>query len=112
MIENVAVVIGLIAVVLVAGFAVYKFFKLEKAKQIEIISEWLLIAVIQAEKALGSGTGQIKLRFVYNLFLDRFGIVSKLITFDMFSALVDEALVKMRSMIESNKKVEEYIMRD
>jgi hypothetical protein len=85
------------------------FCKLEKEKQIEILKEWLLLAVVKAEKELGGGTGQIKLRFVYDLFLDKFKFLSYMITFQQFSLLVDAALITMRELVDSNKKVEAYI---
>ena len=56
------------------------------------IKEWLLYAVVEAEKELGSKTGKIKLRQVYNEFIITFPIISKLITFDIFSKLVDIAV--------------------
>ncbi|MFR6482019.1 MAG: hypothetical protein ACLUPD_10785 [Anaerotignum faecicola] len=47
------------------------------AEQREKVKEWLLLAVTEAEKELGSGTGQLKLRYVYDLFLRRFPAVAK-----------------------------------
>lgn len=109
MIEDIAVVIGILAVVIVIGYAIYKFTKLEKSKQLEIMQEWLLLAVIQAEKELGGGTGQIKLRYVYDMFLSKFKFVSKIMTFEQFSALVDISLIKMNDMLQNNKQIQEYI---
>jgi hypothetical protein len=109
MIEDIAVVIGILAVVIVIGYAIYKFTKLERSKQLEIMQEWLLLAVVQAEKELGGGTGQIKLRYVYDMFLNKFKFVSKIMTFEQFSALVDIALIKMNDMLQSNKQIQEYI---
>jgi hypothetical protein len=75
-------------------------------KKIEV---WLLQAVIQAEKQLGSGTGKVKLSFVYDMFLTRFPVVSKLISFNTFSSLVDEVLVTMRELLEKNVFVNNYV---
>lgn len=91
--------------------AIYLFIRLGKKRQIEIIKEWLLLAVVKAEKELGDGTGQIKLRFVYDLFIDKFKFASMFITFDQFSNLVDEALVIMKLMLTDNKQVQEYISK-
>ena len=41
-------------------------------KQLSKVREWLLYAVTKAEKELGGGTGQIKLRYVYDMFVARF----------------------------------------
>lgn len=98
-----------IIVICVIGLCIYGLFRKGKERQIEIILEWLLLAVIKAEKELGSGTGQIKLRFVYDLFIDKFKVVSYFISFSQFSILVDQALDIMKDMVSNNKKVEEYI---
>ena len=64
------------------------------------IREWLLLAVIEAEKQLGSGTGQQKLKRVYVSFTQRFPIVSLFIPFELFSAWVDSALEIMERKLE------------
>jgi hypothetical protein len=76
-----------------------------------MIKQWLILAVVEAEKKLGEKTGQLKLRYVYDLFIKRFKFASKLITFEQFSALVDEALEVMRLMIQQNQNVANYIKR-
>jgi len=73
------------------------------------IKKWLLQAVVQAEKELGSGTGQVKLSAVYDKFIVRFPIVSKLISFNTFSSFVDDVLDTMRELLESNKSLKDYI---
>lgn len=73
------------------------------------IKKWLLQAVVLAEKQLGSGTGKVKLSTVYDMFIVRFPIVSKLISFNTFSSFVDDVLVTMRELLESNKSLKEYI---
>ena len=92
-----------------AGIMICCFLKLSKEKQIEMIKQWLLLAVIEAEKQLGSGTGTVKLRYVYDLFINRFKFMSKIITFEMFSQLVDEVLETMRHLIETNQNIAAYI---
>lgn len=98
--------IGVLAVV--GGYAVYRFVRIPRPEQLEKVQEWLLYAVTEAEKALGGGTGQLKLRHVYDMFVARFPWMAKLITFAEFSDMVDEALVHMRDMIEKNDKVKDY----
>ena len=75
------------------------------AEQREKVKEWLLLAVTEAEKELGSGTGQLKLRYVYDLFLQRFPAVAKRISFETFSYWVDRALIDMREMLNKNKAI-------
>lgn len=99
-----ALVIVAIICILIAWFL-----KLGKEKQLKVVTEWLLLAVIKAEKELGDGTGQVKLRFVYDLFIDKFRFASMFISFNQFSALVDSALVIMKEMISNNDQVKNYI---
>ena len=108
MINDIILVLVIVAIVciLIAGFL-----KLGKERQLKVITEWLLLAVIKAEKELGGGTGQVKLRFVYDLFIDKFKFASMFISFNQFSALVDSALVIMKEMISNNKNIEEYISK-
>ena len=102
------VIIILIVAILIC-ILVVGFLKLGRDKQIKIISEWLLLAVIKAEKELGDGTGQVKLRYVYDLFIDKFKFASMFISFNKFSLLVDAALVIMREMVSNNNQVKNYI---
>ena len=106
MINDIILVLVIVAIVciLIAGFL-----KLGKERQLKVITEWLLLAVIKAEKELGGGTGQVKLRFVYDLFIDKFKFASMFISFNQFSALVDSALVIMKEMISNNDQVKNYI---
>lgn len=109
MMENIAVIIGICCVIGVIGFGIYQFLKLEKDKQLEIVKEWLLLAVVEAEKKLGGGTGQIKLRYVYDMFIEKFKFLALMITFEQFSVMVDMALDKMRLMLSSNEKLKDYV---
>ena len=109
MMENIAVIIGICCVIGVIGFGIYQFIKLEKAKQLEILKEWLLLAVVEAEKKLGGGTGQIKLRYVYDMFIEKFKFLALMITFEQFSMMVDISLDKMRLMLSSNEKLKDYV---
>lgn len=109
MMENIAVIIGICCVIGVIGFGIYQFIKLEKDKQLEIVKEWLLLAVVEAEKKLGGGTGQIKLRYVYDMFIEKFKFLALMITFEQFSIMVDMALDKMRLMLSSNEKLKDYV---
>lgn len=107
--DNIIITIGIIAIVGAAAYALYYFMNLGKDKQIQMVKEWLLLAVVEAEKALGSNTGQIKLRYVYDLFITKFKYLALIISFNQFSLLVDEALDVMRNAISNNKQIENYI---
>lgn len=107
--DNMIIALGIIGLIGIAIAAIYYFIKLGKEKQLEVVREWLLLAVIEAEKALGSNTGRIKLRYVYDLFITKFKFLSLVISFDQFSLLVDDALAVMRDMIISNKSIKDYV---
>lgn len=98
-----------IAVIAVIAYAVKVFLKMPSNAQLASVKEWLLYAVAIAEKELGSGTGQLKLRYVYDMFILRFPPISKAISFAAFSMLVDEALYIFRNMLKDNKSVKEYV---
>ena len=89
---------------------VVQFVRSPSDKQIENLKEWLKLAVTEAEAALGSGTGQLKLRDVYDMAVEKFPWVGKFITFETFSTWVDEALEWMNNQLESNEKVKAYVV--
>ena len=87
-VENWFVIVGLIAVLTAGGYAVYVFVKMPSDKQLNKVREWLLYAVTKAEKELGGGTGQIKLRYVYDMFVARFTWLARVISFEAVAPLV------------------------
>lgn len=103
------IIIIAIAAIVVLGFLIYKFIKMPIANQIEKIKEWLLYAVAQAEKELGGGTGQLKLRYVYDLFIKTFPVLSNFISFNYFSNLVDIVLETFNQILDTNKQVNTYV---
>ena len=75
------------------------------------VKEWLLWAVTDAEKFLGSGTGKLKLRYVYDKFCEKFPVAKYVLPFSVFSAWVDEALVLMRKEIEQNPNIAAFAQK-
>lgn len=100
---------ALVAILAVIIFAIYKFTKQPRPEQLAKVREWLLYAVTAAEKEFGSGTGQIKLRYVYDKFITKFPYLTTVISFELFSNLVDEALVKFKEILETNNKIQKYV---
>lgn len=96
----------------VVTVAVVKFFKQPSGEQKKKIKEWLLFAVFEAERYLGGGTGQLKLRMVYDWFVTKFPWAVNLITFETFSGWVDEALEKMAQMLETNDNIAALLKPD
>ena len=89
-------------------YFILNFTALPEEERVAIIKNWLLYAVIAAEKEFGSGTGQLKFAKVYNEFIQKFPDFAILFTYEEFSKLVDEALDKLREMLK-NDKINEYI---
>lgn len=109
LISNWILIVAVIAIMAVCGVAIYNFIKKPTSEQMSKLKEWLLYAVIFAEREFGSGTGQIKLRYVYDMFIVKFPYLSKVISFEVFSSLVDEALDKFKDILNSNDQLQKYI---
>ena len=101
--------IAILAIIIIAFMFLTIYIKLPNSKKAKKVKEWLLFAVVQAEKELGSGTGQLKLRYVYNLALSKFPILIKLIPFELFSNFVDGALQQLENLIEDSEGVKKYM---
>ena len=110
--ENWYLFVAGIAAAAVIGVVIGRFLHLPTAQQIDKCKEWLLWAVTEAEKELGGGTGRLKLRQVYDLFVQRFPAVARAVSFDTFSLWVDEALEDMREMLKQNQAVKDLIGGD
>lgn len=103
------IIVAVIAALVVAGVAIYRYFGLPSDAQLAKVREWLLWAVTEAEKELGGGTGKLKLRQVYDLFVTRFPWLAKVVSFELFSDMVDDALDEMREMLKNNKAVQQLV---
>lgn len=95
-------IVLVLAILVVAGVL---YFKGEKNK----VKDWLVWAVSQAETYLGSGTGKLKLRYAYDLFIEKFSVFSTLIPFTTFEMWVDDALKYMDKMIGTNPDIKKII---
>lgn len=105
------IIVALIILLIVASVLVYKFFKQPSDVQLRKVRAWLLYAVTQAEAEMGSGTGKLKLRYVYDLFITRFKWISLVISFDTFADLVHDSLDEMRDMLKNNEDARLLVSR-
>jgi hypothetical protein len=96
-VENIILCVILAAILVFGGLYIMGF------------KDWLVWAVIEAEHMLGSKTGQLKLRYVYDLAIKHFPVVAKLLPFSVFAILVEKALEVMNTMIRENKSIAEAI---
>lgn len=106
---DIQTILILIIIGMAIAISIYKFMKLSKEQQIENIKQWLVFACLEAEKMLGGKTGQVKLRYVYDLFVSKYKFISCLIPFDTFSKWVDDSLIDMRNMISTNEAIRKII---
>ena len=93
------IIIGAVVVVILVAGGIY----------VNGFKNWLVWAVSEAEATFGSKTGKLKLRYAYELAVERFPILAKMVPFALFSKLVDGALDVMRDMIENNKNIADAI---
>lgn len=93
-----------IVVVLILLFGIY--YTITNKQKVRIWLEW---AVTTVEKELGTKTGQLKLRKVYDMFIERFPVFSKLVPFSTFSIWVDEALEFLRNQLANNEAIKAFV---
>lgn len=111
-------IIAAIAIVSVVSIKAYIWFKKPGNEQLEQVKQWLIYAVAKAEAELGSGTGQLKLRYVYDQFIKKFPAVAIFLSFEDFSKMVDAALEELEKMMKENKEIgmlikpDEYIEKE
>lgn len=105
------IVLGLLALLVFIMSKLVHWTKESNNVQLQMVQKWLIVACLQVEKELGSKTGQLKLLTVYTMFTDKFKWLSKIISFDLFSSMVDEALTTVRKMIETNPQVAELVIK-
>lgn len=108
-VENWMLIVALACVLCMVLATVITFAKKPTSEKIKDVKEWLKWAVTEAERALGSKTGQLKLRLVYDMFCERFPEVAKYVSFETFSGWVNEALEWMKKQMESNDAVRCYV---
>lgn len=107
--ENWYLFVAALALGAVIALAVRAFIKLPTEDQLNCVREWLLYVVIEAEKQFGSGTGAVKLRWVYDKFVTAFPEVAKFVSFQTFSDMVDKALERMEELLKNNALISKFV---
>ena len=105
LIDNWSLLVVLVCAIAAGVMGCKKFIQSGKTNQIQKVKEWLLYACVTAEQEFGSGKGQLKLRYVYDMFVEKFGVIKYIITFEEFSVLVDDVLDSAIEFFE-NQSVE------
>ena len=99
--EAIALTVGAIILIIIAAYLIIN----QRSKVID----WLKGAVTEAEKEFGEKTGQLKLRAVYDWFIQQFPIIASIVPFPVFSAWVDIALDTMEEWLGNNQQVQTYV---
>ena len=92
LVDNWSLLVVLVCAIGGVVFGCKKFAQSGKTNQLKKVKEWLLFACVEAERDFGSGKGQLKLRYVYDMFVEKFGVIKYIVTFEEFSNMVDEVL--------------------
>ncbi len=103
LVDNWVMIVICLAGICLIGYGIFDWITKPKAEKIKNIKEWLLYAVTCAQAELGTGTGALKLRSVYDQALKRFPWV-QFIKFETFKEWVDEALEKMEDMLDNSEE--------
>ena len=104
-----ALIVAALVVIGMSFYVIADFNRKPREEQIEQLRKWLLYAVTCAEAELGGGTGKLKLAMCYDWFLERFPWLAKIVSFEKFSGLVDDALTEMRKMLAENKAIKAIV---
>lgn len=89
-------------------FAVLAVFAVLLGLYLNGFRNWLVYAVTDAEMALGSKTGQLKLQWAYDLAVSKYPILAKIMPYTVFDWFVGSALKVMREMMK-NKSIAEIV---
>ena len=94
---------AIVAVIVVVLFVIAVISNNSKMKKT------LLYLVTIAEKEMKSGTGELKIQSVYNSFIEKFPILSTFIPYATFKIMVDDALVEMQRLLDTNEAIDNYV---
>ena len=108
-VDNWYFLVLIVAVIVVAAAYIRNFLNKPTEQQVQKVKEWLLYAVAEAQQILGGGTGQLKLRYVYDKFVSTFPAIAEKISFESFSNLVDLVLVKFNHLLSTNVNIQNLI---
>lgn len=90
--QSLLALLAVFAAAFAMGAAAGRFSRLPGKEQAAKVKAWLLWAVTSAEREMDGASGKLKLRRVYDLFVQRFPEVAMAVPFETFCGWVDEAL--------------------
>lgn len=108
LIEHWDLILVLIVASMGVGFMAYKWISQPTSKQKEQIKAVLLQLVVTSEKKFGSKTGKIKFSFVYAELIKLLPYL-KFVPLAVIEDLIEESLVTMRKLLESNVELKKIV---
>lgn len=82
---------------------------LYKNNKKDIVKQILLSLVVQAEKALGSGTGELKYAWVVDNFYDKIpGIIKLLFTKKEIDTMIEDGVQRLKDILASGVTLNSY----
>lgn len=114
-------IVALGAAIGIAAIRVINYLRMSKEEQeaavkahkdalLKAVTDWLLRGVTEAEKELGSETGKLKLRAVYERAIELFGPeFAQLVSLEQFDRMIQAPLEEMRKMLGANVNAREYV---
>ena len=108
-IENWSLLVVIAAIIFLGIVYCNRFLRLPSDEKLDLIRQWALFIVIEMEKTYGQGTGSLKLAAAYDAFIKAFPDLVPLVSFDMFSKIIDEALERMRHLLSTNLDIKNYV---
>lgn len=79
-----------------------------KETKVKLVEGWLKYMVILAERKFGSGTGKLKLTYVYNKFVEKWPEIATWMNEAQFNELVQKAIEKMEEL-RRNEAINNFI---
>ena len=108
-IENWSLLVVIAAVIFLGAVYANRFMRLPSDGKINLVKQWALFIVIEMEKTYGQGTGSLKLVAAYDAFIKAFPDLVPLVSFELFSKIIDEALERMRHLLSTNLDIKNYV---
>ena len=107
---NLWALLGIVAASVIAGCIIATLLDKTVGKQtkINLIEGWLKYMVILAERKFGSGTGKLKLTYVYNQFVEKWPDIAAWMSESQFNDLVNNAVKKMEEL-RRNEAINNFI---
>lgn len=109
-IENWYIIIAALAVCAFGGSFVANFLQKSTEEKLESVKQWAIYACAIAQAHLGSGTGQLKMRQTYDMFIIRFPDLAKVISYETYKMTAQLALTELKKMLATNPNVKDLII--